>query len=121
PFREIVRLLGGAFGFASRHEVGAFSIDAVSAALDRKVAERLRQRDDLKLIYAYEDAALQSFRVAAELEIARIYDLPIGYWRVAQQIFAEEREREPEWAPTLTGTRDSAEKLGRKDEELRLA
>jgi starch synthase len=40
---------------------------------------------------------------------------------VAQRIFAEEREREPEWATTLTGTRDSAEKLARKDEELCLA
>src|SRR5439155_15859416 len=51
----------------------------------------------------------------------RVYDLPIGYWRVGQRIFAEECEREPEWAPTLTGIRDSKEKLARKDEELRLA
>jgi alpha-maltose-1-phosphate synthase len=124
PFREIVRLLGGAIGFSSRHETGAFSIDAVSRELDRKVAERLRKVDPSEassLIYAYEDAALESFRVAAQRGIARIYDLPIGYWRVGQRIFAEEREREPEWASTLTGARDSAEKLARKDEELRLA
>ncbi len=47
--------------------------------------------------------------------------MPIGYWRVGQKIFAEEAEREPEWASTLTGTLDSPEKLARKDEELRLA
>ena len=110
PFREIGRLFGG-----------AFSMDAVSTSLDKKVAARLRQIDNCKLVYAYEDAALQSFRAAAERGIARVYDLPIGYWRVARQIFAEEMEREPEWAVTLTGMRDSEEKLARKDEELQLA
>jgi alpha-maltose-1-phosphate synthase len=124
PFREMMRLLGGAIGFSSRHETGALSIDAVSRELDRKVAERLGKIEPpqaVKLIYAYEDAALESFCVAAQRGIARIYDLPIGYWRVGQRIFAEEREREPEWASTLTGARDSAEKLARKDEELQHA
>jgi starch synthase len=110
PWREIARLFAG-----------ACSMDAVSLGLDEKVAARLRRMDDCKAIYAYEDAALESFRVARERGIARIYDLPIGYWRVGQRIFAEEREREPEWAPTLTGTSDCAEKLARKDEELQLA
>ena len=124
PFREMMRLFGGAIGFSSRHETGVLSIDAVSRELDRKVAERLGEIEPpqvVKLIYAYEDAALESLCVAAQRGIARIYDLPIGYWRVGQRIFAEEREREPEWAPTLTGARDSAEKLARKDEELQHA
>lgn len=110
PLREIGRLLGG-----------VFSMDAVSIALDKKVAARLRQIENCKLVYAYEDAALQTFRAAAERGIARIYDLPIGYWRTGQRIFTEEMEREPEWASTLTGMRDSEEKLARKDEELTLA
>jgi starch synthase len=110
PWREIGRLFGG-----------AYSMDAVSLGLDKKVAARLRRIENCALIYAYEDAARQSFRFAAQRGIARIYDLPIGYWRVGQRIFAEEREREPEWAATLTGSRDSAEKLARKDEELQLA
>jgi alpha-maltose-1-phosphate synthase len=121
PLREMVRLLGSAIGLSSPHETGALSIDAVSRELDRKVAERLGKIEPpqaVKLIYAYEDAALESFRVAAQRGIARIYDLPIGYWRVGQRIFTEEREREPEWASTLTGAGDSAEKLARKDEEL---
>jgi len=121
PLREVVRLVAGAAGVSSRHETGAFSIDAVLRALDRKVAERLRKIDNCNAIYAYEDGALQSFRAARDLGLKRIYDLPIGYWRVGQRIFAEEKEREPAWAPTLTGTLDSAEKLGRKDDELRLA
>jgi glycosyltransferase involved in cell wall biosynthesis len=89
--------------------------------LDRKVAARLRQLPDCNLVYAYEDGALETFRAAQSQNISRVYDLPIGYWKVAQQIYAEECEREPAWAVTMTGARDSEEKLARKDEELKLA
>jgi alpha-maltose-1-phosphate synthase len=121
PVREALRLLTGAAGLSSRHETGVLSVDAVFRGLDEKVAQRLRKIDNLRAIYAYEDGALASFRVARDLSLQRIYDLPIGYWRVGQRIFAEEAEREPEWAATLIGTLDSTEKLARKDDELRLA
>jgi glycosyltransferase involved in cell wall biosynthesis len=131
PAREAIRLLAGAAGFSSRHETGPFSIDSVFRALDKKVAQRLRKNDPpsqgsgaagaVRAIYAYEDGALESFRAARARELKRIYDLPIGYWQVGQRIFAEEAEREPEWAPTLTGMLDSADKLARKTDELRLA
>ena len=121
PLRETVRLLAGGAGLSSRHETGFFSIDAVFREQDEKVANRLRTIDNVRAIYAYEDGALESFRAAADRGLERIYDLPIGYWRVGQRIFAEEKEREPEWAPTLTGTLDSAAKVSRKDNELRLA
>jgi glycosyltransferase involved in cell wall biosynthesis len=121
PAREVVRLLAGAVGVSSRHETGTFSIDSVFRALDKKVAQRLAKIDNLRAVYAYEDGALQTFCAARDLGLQRIYDLPIGYWQVGQRIFAEEAEREPEWAPTLTGTLDSSDKLARKDDELRLA
>jgi starch synthase len=121
PLRETVRLLAGVIGVTPKHETGAFSIDAVLGELDRRAAERLRKIDNLDAVYAYEDGALESFRAARERNIRRIYDLPIGYWRIGRQIFAEEAQRQPEWAPTLTGALDSAEKLARKDDELRLA
>jgi alpha-maltose-1-phosphate synthase len=121
PVREALRLLAGASGFSSRHETGALSIDAVFRELDQKVAEHLRKIDNLRAVYAYEDGALQTFQAAQDRDLQRIYDLPIGYWRVGQRIFAEEAEREPKWAPTLTGMLDSTEKLARKDDELRLA
>jgi glycosyltransferase involved in cell wall biosynthesis len=117
----VLRLFAGGVGFSSRHETGAFSIDAVFRALDKTVADHLRKIHNIRAIYVYEDGALQSFRAARDRNFQRIYDLPIGYWRVGQRVFAEEAEREPEWAPTLTGTLDSAEKLARKDDELRLA
>jgi glycosyltransferase involved in cell wall biosynthesis len=123
PVREMGRLLASLLGLSilSEHEIGPLSIDAVFSDLDRKVAARLRQLPDCKLVYAYEDGALETFRAAQELNVSRVYDLPIGYWKVAQQIYAEERECEPAWAATLTGARDSEEKLARKDEELKLA
>jgi glycosyltransferase involved in cell wall biosynthesis len=121
PFREIGRLIATQLGFSPTHEHGILSIDAVMSELDRKVSRRLRDARNCSVVYAYEDGALETFRAARELGIRRAYDLPIGYWRVAQKIFAEEAELEPEWASTLTGTRDSAEKLARKDEELQLA
>jgi alpha-maltose-1-phosphate synthase len=123
PAREMGRLLSGALGISafSEHETGPLSIDAVFAALDRKVARRLPELADCRAVYCYEDGAFETFRAAHQRNIPRLYDLPIGYWRVAQQIYAEERTREPEWAATLSGIRDSARKLARKDEELKLA
>jgi starch synthase len=131
PVREALRLFAGAAGFSPRHETGVVSIDAVFRGLDTRVAKRLGKIDppsqgygatgNIRAVYAYEDGALESFRAARDRNLQRIYDLPIGYWKVGQRIFAEEAEREPEWASTLTGTLDSAAKLARKDEELRLA
>jgi alpha-maltose-1-phosphate synthase len=123
PVREAARLFFGAIHLPlwSEHERGFLSIDAISAALDQTVAAEIRKSDTCKLAYAYEDCAIGTFAAAERRRISRVYDLPIGYWRVAQRVFADECEREPEWVPTLTGMRDSNEKLARKDEELRLA
>ena len=123
PVREAARLFFGAIHLPlwSEHERGFLSIDAIAAVLDRTVAAEIRDSDNCKLVYAYEDCAVATFAAAEHRRIPRVYDLPIGYWRVAHRVFADECEREPEWAPTLTGMRDSSKKLARKDEELRLA
>jgi len=123
PTREAMRLFFGAMHLPlwSEHERGYLSIEAISAALDRAVAAEVGKNGRCKLVYAYEDCAMATFAAAERRRIPRVYDLPIGYWRVGQRIFAEESEREPEWTPTLTGARDSNEKLARKEEEVRLA
>jgi glycosyltransferase involved in cell wall biosynthesis len=121
PQREMLRLLAGAVGVTSKHETGAFSIDAVLRELDRKVADRLRKIDKCDSVYAYEDGALETFRAARERGFKRIYDLPIAYWKTSQHLLREEAERYPDWEPTLGGTRDSDEKLSRKTQELELA
>lgn len=123
PMREVMRLFFGAIHLPlwSEHERGFLSIDAISAALDRAVAAEVGKNASCKLVYAYEDCAIATFAAAERRRIPRVYDLPIGYWRVGQRIFGEESDREPEWTPTLTGVGDSHEKLARKDEEARLA
>jgi glycosyltransferase involved in cell wall biosynthesis len=72
-------------------------------------------------VYAYEDCALQIFEAARDLNLRRVYELPIAYWETAQRLLREEAVRYPEWEPTLGGTRDSEEKLARKTRELELA
>ncbi len=123
PWREAGRMLASRLGwdFPCRHERGFCSIDAVFRSLDRRVARRVAAMHEVKAVYAYEDGAAATFEAARARGIACIYDLPIGYWRAAHRIYAEEAEREPQWACTLTGMRDSAEKLARKDRELELA
>ena len=107
----------------TRHETGPLSVDAVFRAFDRAVARRVRRGrgGEVTAVYAYEDGAAETFRAAAARGWRRLYDLPIGYWRAGQAIFAEEAEREPAWAPTLTGRGDSGAKLARKDAELAAA
>src|SRR5690606_17728215 len=97
------------------------SIDAVYRTLDTRVSRRLREESSFRAVYAYEDGAATSFARARESGRLTFYDLPIGYWKAARAILSEEAEREPEWAATLGGNRDSAAKTARKDEELRLA
>jgi len=123
PWRELLRLaaLDRSLPWLKRHERGPLSIDGIYRSFDRHVAARLPSLVGLQAVYAYEDASLHSFRAARELGLRRFYDLPIGHWRSAQHIFAEERDLQPSWACTLTGLGDSSAKLARKDEELALA
>lgn len=125
PFRELGRMLASRFKLRSlvRHETGIFCIDAVYQALDRTAAKRLRNFSKLyRGVYAYEDGAFETFTAARELNLRRIYDLPIAYWQTLRQLLAEEVERLPGWEITLGGgTSDSQAKLERKIRELELA
>lgn len=122
PFHEIVRHLAPRLGFPglARHETGAYSVDAVYRALDRAVARRVAA-GVFRAVYAYEDGARLAFTEARRRGVRTLYDLPIGHWRAARTLLLDEAEREPEWAATLIGNRDSPEKTERKDAELALA
>lgn len=123
PWREWGRLLAPhlALECLTQHETGLCSVDAVYRALDRKVAARLPHLAGVTGVYAADDGACQTFHRAQMLGVMRFYELPTAYWRATRQILAEEKEREPQWAATMTGLRDSPEKLARKDEEIGLA
>ena len=123
PWREMMRLAAPKLKLQAftMHETGFFSVDAVYRSLDERVARRLEHLDGIRGVWAPEDGALESFRAAKKRGIKCLYDLPIGYWKAGHQIFREEIERQPQWAQTLTGMADSAKKLARKDEEIRLA
>lgn len=125
PWLEVGRLISLKVGLAAltKHEKGYFSIDAIYRNLDRVVANRLENagRRKINAIYAYEDGALQSFSRARKKGMLCYYDLPIGYWRAAKDIFNLEREKWPEWTATLNGLQNSETKLLRKDQEISLA
>jgi glycosyltransferase involved in cell wall biosynthesis len=122
PFRESGRLLAmrAGLGFATRHESGFFSVDAVYRAFDRSVARRVVS-GKFRAVYCYEDGAMETFRAAKSQGAFCIYDLPIAHWSAVRRLLSEEAERLPDWACTLGGLRDSEEKLRRKDRELELA
>jgi starch synthase len=122
PMRELCRLASQRLGLRDlvRHENGVFAIDRIYQDLDKASAQQSRD-EAVRAFYSYEDGALETFRAAKMSNQVRLYDLPIGYWRVARQILNEEAERRPQWLATLDGLKDSEEKLARKDEELRLA
>ncbi|MBK1441657.1 glycosyltransferase family 4 protein [Parapedobacter sp. ISTM3] len=125
PSMEIGRLAASKFKWNSliAHEHGRFSVDNVFQHIDRISAKMLidKKLTGLKAVYSYEDGALYTFRQALNLNLVRLYDLPIGYWRAMRQLLGAERECRPDWATTLKGFKDSEAKLQRKDEELRLA
>ncbi|WP_037319659.1 glycosyltransferase family 4 protein [Salegentibacter sp. Hel_I_6] len=125
PVLETGRLIAGKIGatFLTRHEKGVFCIDSVYNNLDQKTSLRLKdaKKRGTNGVYAYEDGALKTFREAKILGLNCFYDLPIGYWRTARELLEKEKDRWPEWTATLTGLKDSEEKLLRKDEELALA
>jgi glycosyltransferase involved in cell wall biosynthesis len=126
PGREFVRLGAQKLRWPDlcRHEEGWASIDQVYRDLDRAVAHRIQRRNSRQNgggIYGYEDGCLETFRAAKVRGLQCFYDLPIAYWETVRKLLEEERQRLPEWEPTLVGTRDSAAKLERKTRELALA
>lgn len=126
PLLELSRNILPRLGFHSviKHETGFASVDRVYQDLDRSTAAYLAQLNrsgNITAAYAYEDGALETFKMAKKLGVTTLYDLPIGYWKAARRLLKGAAERWPEWADTLTGFQDSTEKLNRKDEELQLA
>ncbi len=119
--REALRLLASRSGHPNLiREQSPISVESVIRSVDRGVSRRL-DRGGIDTVYAYEDGAVESFRMAKKKGIRCVYELPIGHWRLGVRIFHEELALQPEWASTLDGLHDSEAKLAGKDEEARLA
>ena len=71
-------------------------------------------------VYAYEDAALHTFRRARRLGLGRIWDLPLPHYATIEELYREESKR---WPGALEGPlyREPDWKRHRKDGELELA
>lgn len=126
PWYELGRMMSKKFKFNHflTHESGLFSVDSSYQAFDQFVANALSKKNNLlpKVVYAYEDGALETFKAAKRLGITCVYDLPIAYWETGRRLMKEEADRLPKWAPTLGGgIKDSEFKLLRKEKELELA
>lgn len=97
-----------------------FSVVAMSRNFDRHVARRVREiRPDI--VYAYDGAALETFREAGRHGITTVEEQSSSYWRWARDFYAQEAERKPEFASLLPTLTDSPGHLERKEEELQLA
>ena len=126
PIRELGRMIASKFRLNAliKSETGFFCVDKIYQDLDKKISKKLlkAKRKGLTAVYAYEDGALETFIAARKLGLECIYDLPIAYHVLLQELLQEEAARKPNWAFTLGGgISDSTEKLERKRKELELA
>lgn len=123
PYNELMRQISMKFGFQHliKHEYGKYSVDAIYSKHDKWVSGNILKQKGVKAIYAYEDAALNSFKIAKQNGLINFYDLSIGYWGCGLDILEKEKDRKPLYATTLTGLLNSAQKLANKEEELKLA
>ena len=123
PLKQLGRLVASRFGLSAlvTHETGIFSVDAMYHDLDKKVSLSLAKNPQIDAVYAYEDGAFHTFSTASKSGIVCLYDLPIGYWRAMHTLLNKELRERPNWGKTLTGLKDSEDKLKRKDAELSLA
>jgi glycosyltransferase involved in cell wall biosynthesis len=110
------RALGGSLGLAG---VPAKLYDAIFFSHDLAVS-LLPWPAETTSIYAYEDAALSTFRRAARAGLERIWDLPLPHYQTIEEMFREETRR---WPDAVDGPppREPAWKRRRKDAELALA
>jgi glycosyltransferase involved in cell wall biosynthesis len=120
PVLETLRLVAQRLrlSWTVRHEKWVLSFDRVAHRLDRIVSKKVHSQD---AVYTYEDAALETIRVAKERQICSVYELPIAYFELTQRLCQEEAIRYPHWEPTLLTTRDSPLKSNRKRAEMDLA
>lgn len=122
PAREALRQLLLSLGLKNAIGVSEkpYSVIGVYRHFDKQVSRWLK-KNDVDAVYAFEGAALNTFRAAKEKGIPTIYELPSSYWYWNQRLLKEEMNRSPEYAGLLNTLCDVESHLKWKDEELALA
>lgn len=96
-------------------------LDRVVRWFDGEVSRAVRRSRGVQAVYAYMDAAEQTFQAARARGMQTIYELPTPYWRFTRDVVNEEAGLKPEWAATLPVIDDDSEAMLRRDRELQLA
>ena len=94
-------------------------IDWAGRRFDRRVADLIAPKHEC--LYAYEDFCATSYQRAKEQGVTCVYDLPIGFYQEAQEIFQLELENDGTLRPFLDVLSETPLKLDRKETEIRLA
>jgi starch synthase len=123
PLREFLRLVFRSSyilrksRFAARH--GA--LPKVVRHFDAAVSRAVRKSHGLHAVYAYMDAAEQTFQEARQRGIQTVYELPTPYWRFTRDLVVQEALLKMDWAATLPVLDETSEAMQRRDRELQLA
>lgn len=94
---------------------------ALNQRHDRRTAEWLCGRTDVRLVYAYDDGAEETFKVARQMGVTTVYECPTSHWKTWSRLYEEEAMFTPDWADTLPRPAISLEKSRRKDAEFAMA
>jgi glycosyltransferase involved in cell wall biosynthesis len=122
PVREVARVLARKVGLTmlTDSDRAPLSVARACESFDLATARAVQRRRP-KAVYAYEGAALHTFRAAKREGITCIYELPCGYWYYDIELLREEAALRPEYADTIPILSHSADFLKDRDEELELA
>lgn len=123
PWREVLRLACRSAPVLRRlplmGRLGA--LDSAVRWFDGEVSRAVRRSHGVQAVYAYMDAAEQTFLAAKEKGLRTIYELPTPYWRFTREVVMEEKRLRPDWAMTLPVLEEGSEAMLRRDRELQLA
>lgn len=119
PWRELIRQLWDKLGIVWFPRLG--DMRTVAEEFDRTVARSISRGPRPAMVYAYMDAAEQTFFAAKLRGSLTIYELPTPYWRYTRDVVEEEARRQPAWAMTLPTLAKNDPGMQRRDRELQMA
>ena len=117
PFLELNRLIGSRY--LGKLNLPTPSILQIYEQIDKAMARSVTPFTTK--IFGYEDGSKFSFVKAASEGIEAVYDLPTGYWRAKEVIFARDRENSETWWGASKSFETSEEQQQNKDLEVSLA